>query len=491
MSKVRRGVVALVAEKYTCQLIAVITLAAMSRILTPAETGIYLIANTVIMLSENLRMFGVGIFIVQEHDLKNEIVRSVFTINLLMSLTIALGIYLSSGAISSYFAEPELVHLLSVAVIAFVIAPFGGSILSLMQRDLLFSNLAVLNVICAIITAIVTISLGVLGFGPVSYVWGFVASSVALVAGAIYFRPEFWLFRPSLFESRRILKFGVISSSVTVLNMAYDMLPRLALGRILGVDAVGLYARAVTVCQLPDRALVSALQPIVLPAMAAQTRAGGNLKHSYLRGHALMSAIQWPTLIMLALLADPVVGILLGAQWGETAPLVRVIALSTMALAPAFMTFPLLVSLGRIRDTLWSSLICLPPSMLIVIVSANISLSAVAYSLLIIAPMQMYVALIFVRRAIDLSWSDLFVASRRSVFLSLGTAAVPLALILVSSNGFDLSFGETLIAILGGAIGWFLMVIFTDHPIKGEVLAVLEMMAQTRWCRNFRAKLNF
>ncbi len=45
---------------------------------------------------------------------------------------------------------------------------------------------------------------------------------------------------------------------------------------------------------------------------------------AWLRGLALISAVQWPTLLMLALLADPVVGLLLGAQWGEAAPLVRI-----------------------------------------------------------------------------------------------------------------------------------------------------------------------
>src|SRR5690606_110189 len=106
------------------------------------------------------------------------------------------------------------------------------------------------------------------------------------------------------------LSFGMISSSVTVINMAYEMLPRLILGRLLSLEAVGLYARAVTLCQLPERALGAALQPVILPALTARARAGGDLKASYLRGHSLMSALQWPMLVMLVILADPVVRLL-------------------------------------------------------------------------------------------------------------------------------------------------------------------------------------
>ncbi len=480
MSAIRRSVIASVADKYASQIISVVTLAAMSRILTPSEIGLYLLASTVILLVENLRIFGTGIFIVQEKTLERETVRTAFTITLLISLGLALGIYLSADLISAFFREPGLRHLLVVATLAFVIAPFGNPILALLQRDLSFSVLAVLNVTVAIVNAVVTIGLATWGFGPVSYVWGIVASGLVLVIGAICVRPEFWVFRPSLHNARRILSFGAISSSITVLNQAYELLPRMALGRILGVDAVGIYARAVTVCQLPDRALVSALQPVVLPAMAMQSRMGGNLKTSYLRGHTLMSAIQWPTLMMLALLANPVVAILLGAQWTETPPLVRIIAIATMTMAPAFMTFPVLVSVGKIRDALWSSLICLPPSILAVIVAANISLTAVAASLLIIAPLQMFVALLFIRRAISMTWTELAIASQRSILLTVGTALVPSMIILFSPHGFDLSMVETSFAIAGGGIGWLVAVVLTDHPIKLEVLAVWHILAGFR-----------
>ena len=480
MSVIRRSVIASVADKYATQIISIVTLAVMSRVLTPAETGIYLLASTVILLLENLRLFGTGIFIVQERTLAPQTVRTVFTITLMISVTLAGGMILGSGLIAGFFREPQVGHLLVVASLSFVIAPFGGPLLALMQRDLSFTRLAVLNVAMALVNAGVTITLGTMGFGPVSYVWGIVASGATLALGAMLLRPDFWVFRPSLHDARRILSFGAVSSSVTVLNMAYDMLPRLALGRLLGVDAVGIYARAVTVCQLPDRALVSALQPVVLPAMAMHARLGGDLRVSYLRGHALMSAIQWPTLIMLALLADPVVAILLGPQWEQTPPLVRIIAIATMAMAPAFMTFPLLVSVGRIRDTLWSSLICLPPSILAVIVAAHLGLTAVAASLLIIAPFQMFVALLFIRRAIGLRIGQLWAASLRSIAVTAATAALPMLVIATSKDGFDLGMARTAVAVAGGAIGWLAGIVLTDHPIRSEIMAVWRMIAQGR-----------
>ena len=478
VSLIRRSVLASFADKYISQAIAVVTLAVMSRILTPAEIGLYMLANTVILVADNLRLFGIGVYIVQEKSLDRMAIRSAFTVTLLMSIEIVLAVDLTAGQIAQFFREPDLAHLLMIATVSFLVTPFGSPAVALLQRELAFTALAYINVAVAVVTAAVTIGLGAAGFGPASYLWGFVASNATLAFLAIVFRTDLWIFRPSLVGARRILSFGAISSAATVVNMTYDMLPRLVLGRLLGVDAVGVFGRAVTVCQLPDRAIVSALNPVVLPAMAAQTRAGGDLKASYLRGLTLMSAIQWPTLVMLALLADPVVRILLGSQWDETAPLVRMIALATMALAPAFLTFPVLVSVGRIRDTLLASLISLPPSVLIIVWAATMGLWQVAASMFVTAPLQMFVALIFVRRAIEMGWSEVFVALKWSATITIATAALPTLIVMLSPNGFALDIGGTVLAVMGGAVGWLAALILADHPLKKELFSAWRVVKE-------------
>jgi O-antigen/teichoic acid export membrane protein len=280
------------------------------------------------------------------------------------------------------------------------------------------------------------------------------------------------MFRLSLAGAGRVVSFGMTSSAVTLLNMFYEMLPRLAFGKMLGFDAVGLYGRAQTVCQLPDRAIGSALQPVVLPAMAALARSGRDLKPAYLRGLSLMTAVQWPALILLALLADPAVRVLLGPQWDAAAPLVRLIALGNLALAPALMTFPVLVSAGRIRDTLFASLISLPPSAAILIGSASFGLTAVATSVLITAPLQMAVALLFIRRAIGVGWGEFFGAMWSSAVVACATAAAPITVILASPDGFDLSWPAAALAATGGGAGWLAAILLTGHPAAAEIGAV-------------------
>ncbi len=477
MSEIRISALYSAIERYLVQGLMIVTIAIMARLLTPAETGLYLIVNALVLLCDGVRSFGVVPFIVQLPVVEKLYVRTAFTSTLLISVCTSVALIAFATPISHLFGQPEFGPMLRIAAIGFMVAPFSTPLVGLMQRELAFGQLAFINTVAAGVNTAVTLGLGLAGHGAASYMWGLVAAAVATAVLCFRVRPEPWVFRPTLAEFDKLARFGAVSSFVALINAASDVLPRLLLGRLLGLDAVGLYGRAITICQLPDRALVQALQPVVLPAMARHAREGGDLKDVYLRGHAMMSAFQWPALVLLAALADPVVRVLLGAQWEATAPLVRLIALATMALAPAFMTFPVLVAMGHIRDTMLASLISLPPSMAIVVGASQLGLEAVAASLLVAAPLQMAVALFFVRRAIGLSWRELVSASRASLGLAVGTATIPgLVLLLASPDGLTLGPGPTLLAAAGGAAGWLIALRYTRHPAGQELAAVWRMV---------------
>ncbi|MGD9862003.1 MAG: lipopolysaccharide biosynthesis protein [Pseudodonghicola sp.] len=467
---VRRSFAYAFADKSAGALLAVLTMAIVSRLLTPAEVGLFMIASSLVILIEAFRDFGVAAFLIQEPELTPEVTRSAVTVISLMSLGLGLAIYLGADLLGGLYDNAELAGLIRIAALAFVVAPVSNPLLALLRREMNFAAVARISIAAGLVNATTTIGLAAAGYGAFSFVWGSVLAACTNAVGALICRPQWWIFRPSLQHWRRVVPFGAWSSVITILGMLLDAMPRLILGRFIGFSAVGLFARAVSLMQLPDRVLLSAVQPVILPALSARARNAQGMVEPYLLGLSHISALQWPALLGLALLADPIVRLLLGPQWLEVVPLLRIVALSGVALFPVYLAYPVLVAVGRVREMALVSAITLPVSIAVILTAAQISLTAVAWSLFVINPLQAAVMLYFVRRYVPFGWAELTRVLRRSLAVTLAAGAGPGLAIL--GFGVALDGWQTALAIAGSAAGWVAGLIMTRHPIAAELSGI-------------------
>jgi O-antigen/teichoic acid export membrane protein len=169
----------------------------------------------------------------------------------------------------------------------------------LLRRKLAFDTLAGINLLAAAVNFVVVVVLALLGFGVMSLAWATLATSVVRIVTVWIVQPCFTVFRISLRGWKEPFEFGSVSTATIILNVICKYLPQLIIGRSIGLATVGLFGRATSLCQLPDRLLISALNPVLLPALSRQIQAGVHLKPSYLLALSHMSALQWPILLCL------------------------------------------------------------------------------------------------------------------------------------------------------------------------------------------------
>ena len=232
---------------------------------------------------------------------------------------------------------------------------------------------------------------------------------------------------------------------------------------------MGIYSRAATVCQWPEKVLFAGLGAVTLPAFSNAVREGKSLKPSYLRALEFVSGLQWPGLILLVFLAQPIVVLLLGASWSSVAPLVQIMAAAMLFWFPAYLTYPTVVASGAVRDVLRMSLISLPISALILACAVPFGLRAVALSGFISIPMQVFVAMSFVKRHINFKWSEIACAIRRSLIAALASAVGPALVWAMNGFSFELSFGAAFLATALCVAAWAAAIILTEHPIAAEL----------------------
>jgi O-antigen/teichoic acid export membrane protein len=466
MNRLHRSIFFSAIERYGSAFLFLFSTAVLSRLLTPAEFGIYavIIALTAVATACS-QEFGGANYLIQKQILSKQDVRTAFTITFCMSALLGVVFFELRDAVASFYSEAGLKTGIAVFAAGFLLIPFSATTTALLRREMAFDVLAWCNLSAAFIGTVTSVLLAALGWSYLAVLIGSVAGQAALVILLITCRRNPRVFVPCLKGWRDVVGFGAYSSAAVIINVIHDSSPQLILGRVLDFTAVGLYGRGAGAPQLFDKIFLGVLGPVIMPAISAQTRAGADLKRLYLQAVELLTAVQWPFLTFMALMADPIIRIWFGTGWIEVVPLVRMLCLASLSLFAACLTYPVLVAAGRVRDTLTSSLISLPPSLLAVFTASFFGVRAVAASAFLTLPFQAAVAIYFISRRLSFSSTDLIRATLRSGIVT-GCSCVGV-MVTVAINGFSFTLPALglIIAAITGATGWWVGLAITRHPL--------------------------
>lgn len=480
MTAIHRSIFFSAVERYGVFVVTFIATAVLARLLDPSEFGIYAAINALTtVIAASFQEFGGANYLIQKRNLARANVRTAFTITLVLSLLIGGLLALLSGPLALLFSEDALRFGIAVAALNFIILPFTSTITALFRRDLAFGPLAASNLVGCVVSSGLSIALAAHGFSYMAPIWGMLGGNLIVALMLLGWRRDVSILSPSLSEYRDVVGFGLYSSGVTLVNIFYNFAPQLFMARILDFAAVGLYSRATAMTQMFDKLVMQVLNPVIMPAVFKQNEAGTDLKKIYLDAVGLLSVLQWPFLIFVALLAHPIVAIWLGETWLDIVPLVRLLCIGYLALFAACLTYPVLVAAGGVRDAWLCTIIALPPSLLLIFFASFQGVTAVAASALFTLPFQAGVSIAFLSRRLDMRVSEFFGATVKSFLVTLCAVSVPaLWALLIEFERVNAVLG-LIVASACAATGWVTGVIVTRHPIFGLVQSTARQLRIT------------
>jgi O-antigen/teichoic acid export membrane protein len=311
-----------------------------------------------------------------------------------------------------------------------------------------------------------------------SFAWAIFASASIGSILSIKIWKDRSIFRPSLGEWRSFVVFGGYNGLNILLHQLYEALPYLVLGRTLSLQSVALYNRGITICQLPNKVVLGGVDAVLLSSYSAEVRGGGNLRASYLRGIEMITALQWPGFLLVAILAHPIVTLLLGEQWVDAVPLVQIMALASLFTFSGALNYPILVAIGAMHDVFLRSVIVWPLSALIIAAASFFGLKAAALAWLVTMPLQAYFSVFFVRRHVPVTWRQIGGALWRSGVLAVLSGLGPIAIVLIMGGRFDLPMPAVAAAIALSAAGYWFGLVLTRHPLLHEIERALDIAAR-------------
>jgi O-antigen/teichoic acid export membrane protein len=247
---------------------------------------------------------------------------------------------------ASFFGRDELIAILPVLGINFLLRALGMTHYALAQKRLQFRTRTGAELADVVVRGSAGIGLAIAGFGAWSLVIGYVVGSLTMTVVLWMLIP--W--RPSRHSDREglggMLRFGGTLTVVNILSAMIAKADSLFVGRILGANALGLYALGFRLPELIVFNLSVVASQVLFPAFAAVGREG--LGEAYTTSLRYMLMIGLPSAAVLAILAEPVILVAFGDQWRGSIEPMQILTLFALLVAVSVPAGTAYKAMGRV-----------------------------------------------------------------------------------------------------------------------------------------------
>ena len=319
----------------------------LARLLLPSDYG--LIGMLTIFFSISLAIVDSGFSqaLIQRKIVTQTDYSTVFYFNLLTSLCIYAGLYFASPYIAAFFEEPRLTVITRVISLSILFNALSIIQIAKLTKALDFKSQTKCSVIAIVVSGILGIYLAFLGYGVWALVIQMVLKSILNLLLLIVF--AWWW--PSLVFSKKSLKslfsFGSKLLASGLLNAVFNNLYYVVIGKFFSTKELGLYTRANQFQLLPSETLAVILQRVTLPVLSGIQDDKERLVHYYRKFIRFTALVTFPLMLGLAVLATPLISVVLTDTWIESVPYLRLLALVGLLYPIHALNLNLLKVLGR------------------------------------------------------------------------------------------------------------------------------------------------
>jgi O-antigen/teichoic acid export membrane protein len=465
----RRALLFSYVDRYVSLIVAFVASVIISRLLTPAEMGVFSVSMVLVGFLTPFRDFGASQFVIQCKVLTDDVLRTARGLQFVLGLMLAIAIAASAGVVSVFYREPVIHAVMMWLALNSLLLPIGAMSSALLTRELRFKDLAIVRSTGAVLGAAVSVVAAGMGCGPISLAYGATAGTLGTAVGLSLMRPVRVPWRGAIHEVKSVLKFGSAISGVTLLTQLRESIAELALGRLQGMAAAGLFGRAQGLIAMLMKLLLEGAYATTVPLFAKQFREKAPIGPMYLRAVGLLCAVGWSAFGLVACLSTPLIYVLYGQAWlGAVEPL-QFLCLAFIVATPNLLWTQPLIAMGKAGLVFRWVAVVATVQIALVAFAARHSISAVGMAIVLNSALSFAPTVWISRRHIGFTWRQWWGTVAHSAVLAGGAMIVPAIQWVTFQDSTDQALLRVLCSTLGSMIGLVLLALLTRHPIASEI----------------------
>lgn len=298
----------------------------LARLLVPEDFGLIVTINVFTGVLGYIAAGGMSEALVQAKQVSNDDYRIVFTVQLLICLTIYICLYYFALLIAAWFKNPLYIDLLRVAALSFMIRPFIGPARAKLKREMRFKIITLSSLTGIIVGSSTSIMLAIMQMGPWALILGGLAGSILNTTILMLYARWIPGIRFQWSIVRRLGSFGAKMTLNEVVIHLRKQTSNLIISHQLGPAQLGLYNKASSLSEMPSMTIGGSAYATVFRALSKEQENLDRSKYIYFRTIQLVSVYTFPLYIGLIWLSEPFIVTVYGQKWIDSGLPLQILA---------------------------------------------------------------------------------------------------------------------------------------------------------------------
>lgn len=300
----------------------------LARLLMPEDYGIIALVTIFITIANVFVQSGFNTALIQKKDADEVDFSSVLYLSLCVAGLLYVFLFFVSPSIAGFYREPQLVPVLRVLSIILFFGALNSVQNAFVARNMMFKKLFFSSLGAILVSGTIGIVAAYAGLG----VWALVAQQLAnsLSISVILWFTVKW--RPilafSIEKVKRLFSYGSKLLASSLIDTLYRDLRSLIIGRVYNPTMLGFYNRGKQFPAVIVNNINGSIQSVMLPALSLHQDDRKRVKDMVRRSIVTSSFIIFPMMMGLAVVAEPVVEIVLTDKWLPAVPFLQIYCMS-------------------------------------------------------------------------------------------------------------------------------------------------------------------
>ncbi|PRO68452.1 lipopolysaccharide biosynthesis protein [Alteromonas gracilis] len=319
------------------------------RFLFPEDYAVIALSSFFTSLLWSFSRSGISAALIREKELDERTLSEFFTFTIIAHLSLFIILQSSASVLADFYGDERLEDVIRFSSITFLIALIGFIPGTLLNRNMNFKKLSMVDATAESISAVTTVTLAWAGFGFWSIIIGMLLAELLKQCGYL-FKNTVWVM-PRWFTSKTksIFEFSWKASlQSTVGYMIFNVDVAIA-GMYLSTIELGYYQFAVMLAMMPAAKVLPLLRQVAFPVYSNIQEDSKAIQHYFLKSLRLSALLFVPVFFGLAAVSNTLTSAFFGDKWNGATTVLFIYCLSMPLKGIEQLFGPLLKSLNKMN----------------------------------------------------------------------------------------------------------------------------------------------